>query len=436
MNEQDRDAILALWDCLCRIEDAVGRPDFYCGTSAIEQIGFRVNLDSEIQELADAAMCVNPHPFCSWTEWTENVQSALDSAQSVLRPTRRLSPIDRVECVRTGMSRVRSFVLLTQNQMINEPPQPVTLVANAGQLSIRTPEEAEENKTKGDVSEALEVIFEPIRELMSKQNETLSALQEPFREMLKPYDEATRHWREAKIFEKLGDQKQMVAWLRDLIEEWHQVVVEESPTYCPLPAPAQPVVAEEYWVNHYDPTPLYAILVRAPFNLKIEELGRLTERQMEELYLRPYLESQKRRNQRKGKESGKGEPKKTGSSPDEATLLNPTEDTDDEKLDGPFDPYSFRWRGREWEFGRDVRRHYRLLLAMWPRFQRRTHATLDEVNRHIEDAGGSPVEQNVMRNYARELSELLSIHFNFPARLQVTKDFVRWVDLPDTPASS
>jgi hypothetical protein len=104
--------------------------------------------------------------------------------------------------------------------------------------------------------------------------------------------------------------------------------------------------------------------------------------------------------------------------------------------DGPVEPSRFRWGGFEGEFLKDERRYHRLLVSVWPTFRWRTSTRLEDVNKKLEDLGGSTLEPRTMQNYARELSKILTERFKFPARLELDDDFLVWRDLPDTTASA
>jgi hypothetical protein len=104
-------------------------------------------------------------------------------------------------------------------------------------------------------------------------------------------------------------------------------------------------------------------------------------------------------------------------------------------VDGPVEPFRFRWSGVEREFLKDERRYHRLLVAVWPTFRLRTSTHIEDANKRLEDLGGSALEPKSMQNYARELSQILTERFRFPSRLELDGDYLMWRDLPDTTAS-
>lgn len=103
--------------------------------------------------------------------------------------------------------------------------------------------------------------------------------------------------------------------------------------------------------------------------------------------------------------------------------------------DGPFEPFSFRWGDVEGEFLKDERRYYRLLLVVWSTFRVRAALHFKEANDRLAAADSSKLELRTMKNYARDLSQILTERFKFPARLELDGYYLRWRDLPDVAAS-
>lgn len=105
----------------------------------------------------------------------------------------------------------------------------------------------------------------------------------------------------------------------------------------------------------------------------------------------------------------------------------------DPKPDGLFDPCGFRWGQVEGEFLRDERRLYKLLTVAWPTFRLRTAMHADDANRGLEECGGSTLALKSLQNYARDLSDILTERFHFPARLELDGHYLRWRELPAAP---
>lgn len=111
------------------------------------------------------------------------------------------------------------------------------------------------------------------------------------------------------------------------------------------------------------------------------------------------------------------------------------------KSDGPYPPLGFRWKGTEGSFTKSERRYYRLLQALWQTIRTFTPVGLKDLNKQLEDNGGSPLEEKTMINYVHKLSEILCVRFRFPAHVEVFRDtrnnlFVCWAEMPDITAAS
>jgi hypothetical protein len=118
-----------------------------------------------------------------------------------------------------------------------------------------------------------------------------------------------------------------------------------------------------------------------------------------------------------------------------------TKPGDSPPKNGPVPPLGFMWEGSEGSFLGSERRFYRLLFVTWSSFRTRTPLTLEEVNHRLVADGGSDLEEASMRNYARDLSAILTERFGFPFELTVCKDiqsvaFVQWAKVIGTAAAS
>ena len=81
-------------------------------------------------------------------------------------------------------------------------------------------------------------------------------------------------------------------------------------------------------------------------------------------------------------------------------LIPPSPPKSTTQPDGPVDQDengSFRWKGTLYSFTNGEGRFYRLLVASWPLFRCRTKGSIQEVNERYEDAGGSVLQQRVMK---------------------------------------
>ena len=94
--------------------------------------------------------------------------------------------------------------------------------------------------------------------------------------------------------------------------------------------------------------------------------------------------------------------------------------------DGPGEPLEFWYAQRLTRFDKAERRHFNLLVAMWPKFRLRGTLSSADAVAAYEAAGGSDAGWKKLKDYARELNGIITHRIRLPAILESGKDYLRW----------
>ena len=94
--------------------------------------------------------------------------------------------------------------------------------------------------------------------------------------------------------------------------------------------------------------------------------------------------------------------------------------------DGPGGPLEFWYVQRLTRFDKAERRHFKLLVAMFPLLRLRGTFTPEEVAEAYVAAGMSAANWSKLQEYAKELNTILGSRAALPSKLEWGADFLRW----------